>query len=354
MKFVDSAIYVIVSCVFIFSQSLPVNKSKEAKEIKTKSIPVEVKTDTIPRQENYNTPLDETEKTATTVNDNNSNVKTPSDTGRSTEDASFVNPFISGGEGDLTTPLEAESKEEITEPTGSPQLSESQEEEEPLDEEEGGIDFLVDLAVGISMPRFTVKPEYISTEGKPNILFSSGIVIPFAKYFHAGIAVKYMQLSCNKSVTDVTDATYPIISSELKTKETLSFVSAPVKVGMQIELGMFTPYLYADIEPAYLVAGGQFINEKIKTVFDAKGNQLVEEYEQNINTSDLRERHQIFVGGGIGCLIYYGYGYIYVDAASQYAIKETGTSEDLKKGRPAQTSGRVIFFPVSIGLRFFL
>ena len=123
---------------------------------------------------------------------------------------------------------------------------------------------------------------------------------------------------------------------------------------MQFELGLFTPYFYVDIEPAFLVAGGQFVNKKRNTIFDAAGNQLLVESEQNRNTTKQRERHQIFVGGGLGCQIYYGYGYIYVDAGFQYATKETGESEDLKNSIPRQLSDRVIYFPITLGLRFFL
>jgi hypothetical protein len=355
VKIIGSALAIALTCVFVFSQNLPVDNLKKGKETKTKTVPKELKTDTIPKQIISNTETDETGHDAVSSIDTSGKKVISKDIGESTEESDFINPFISGDEGGQSISQDAVSKEEISDTVDNTLLNKDHVDkgEDSFDETEGGLDILVDLAVGMSLPRFEVTPDYITAKGKPSILFSSGIVIPFAKYFYADIAVRYLQLACNKSEYDTTDSDRPKAYSETKTKESLAFVSAPIKAGMQFELGMFTPYFYADLEPAYLVAGGQFVKEKVNTIF-IDGNQSLEESEENINTTKLRERHQVFVGGGIGCLISYGYGYIYVDASFQYATRESGDSEGLKESKPLQLSERVFYFPIVLGLRFFL
>ena len=354
MRVIASAAIIIILNFLVFSQNSPVESSKEETEISTRSGPEKVQTDTIPPRSQLKATTSEKTGSDSLETAKSQEKSTGSDTTAGpAEENGFVNPFISSDEHEKTTVKESADSGDIPDAVDGEEDT-GKTEENTFNETGGGLDVLIDLAVGVSLPRFTVEPDYITTEGKPNITFSAGVALPFAKNFYAHVAVKYLQLSCHKSAYDTTDAAYPFIYSELKTKELTSFLSIPVKVGMQFETGMITPYFYGDIEPAYLLSGGQFIRENIVTVFDAAGNQLSEEYEQNINITELRQRYQVFVGGGAGCLVYYGYGYVYVDVACQYAIRETGTTRDLQQGRPRQTSGRMLYFPVALGIRFFL
>ncbi len=48
--------------------------------------------------------------------------------------------------------------------------------------------------------------------------------------------------------------------SNFDSKEKLVYISVPVQIGMRFELGIVTPYFYADIEPAVFTGGHQYGN----------------------------------------------------------------------------------------------
>ena len=233
--------------------------------------------------------------------------------------------------------------------------------DEPIEEEEGGgIDILVDLGLGVSLSRFFIEPEDLSTKGKPSFIFNPGVIIPFAKIFYGSIAIRYMQLSVDLSHSfSSADDSYAKIISKTNTNEVMTFLSVPIKVGMRFETQRITPYFYADIEPAYLTGSNQFVSKEVRGVFPDGTEYLMpgEKNTSDINTTDYRERHQIFIGGGVGIEISYGYGFVYIDGCCQYALFETDNPDFNTKvdhSIPYRSSSRVIYFPVSLGIRFFL
>lgn len=264
-----------------------------------------------------------------------------------------VNPFVSSDEDTSSA-----SKAPV-----NPFLSEEEivSETESFDEaEEGGIDILVDLGLGVSLSRFFIEPEDVSTKGKPSFVFNPGVIIPFAKRFYGGIAIRYMQLSVDLSHSSSSvDDSYVKITAKTNTNEIMTFLSVPIKLGMRFETPIVTPYFYVDIEPAYLTGSNQFVSKEVRAIFP-DGKEYLMPGEQNtsdINSTDYRERHQIFVGGGIGIEISYGYGYVYIDGCCQYAVFETDNPDfnmKIDHSVPYRSSSRVIYFPVSLGIRFYL
>lgn len=271
-----------------------------------------------------------------------------------------VNPFVSSDED--TSSKESEQIDALKAPV-NPFLSEAEtiSEIEPFDEtEEGGIDILVDLGLGVSLSRFFIEPEDVSTKGKPSFIFNPGVIIPFAKRFYGGIAIRYMQLSVDLSHSSSSvDESYAKINAKTNTNEIMTFLSVPIKLGMRFETQKITPYFYVDIEPAYLTGSNQFVSKEVRAIFP-DGSEYLMPGEQNtsdIKTTDYRERHQIFVGGGIGIEIPYGYGFVYLDGCCQYAVFETDNPDFKTKidhSVPYRSSSRVIYFPVSLGIRFYL
>lgn len=212
------------------------------------------------------------------------------------------------------------------------------------------LDLILDISRGVSVTKLNaVKPDYISTKNKANFLFDIGIMIPFKKWFFTSINFRYVKLKFslyNKTTSTMGDTVI------VDTEESINFISAPIKFGMRYDKGPVVPYFYANIEPAYLTASGQFVITESNHIF-ADNTQVKTTITQDIETTDFRERHQIFIGGGAGFEISYGYGYIYIDAGCQYALFETDEPKD-EKSRPLRSSSRIIYFPMSLGIRFYL
>ena len=263
------------------------------------------------------------------------------------------NPFVSDDEEQVESSDIPENPFTSDEET----ISEAETVEKQEGEERRIIDILVDLGIGASLSRFTIKPEDVSVEGKPSFLFNPGVLIPFKRLFFAGISIRYMQLSVDLSRSYSTiSGNYPSTSVKTYTNEIMTFVSVPVKVGMRFELGKIIPYFYADIEPAYLTGSNQFISEEIHTVFMDGSEYFLpgEKNTKDMETTDNRKREQIFIGGGIGIEIPYGYGSVYLDGGCQYGVFDTDISEEQGHSMPWRSGSSVIYFPVSLGIRFFL
>lgn len=267
------------------------------------------------------------------------------------------NPFLTGEE--ETAVIETEQADDSETPE-NPFLTgvETVSADEPIEEAEvGGVDIIVDLGLGVSLSRFFIEPEDVTTEGKPSFLFNPGVIIPFAKRFFAGVAIRYMQLSVDLSISYSTiDNDYPSTSVKTNTNEIMTYVSVPIKLGMRFELNKATPYFYADIEPAYLTGSNQFIATEIKTIFTDGSEYFIasEKNTKDMETTGSRKREQIFIGGGIGIELPYGYGSVYIDGGCKYGVFDTDISEEQGHSIPWRNAGRVIYFPVSLGIRFFL
>ena len=183
------------------------------------------------------------------------------------------------------------------------------------------------------------------------------MIIPFADKFFAGIAIRYMQLSVDLSRSYSTiSGYYPFTSVKTNTNEVMTFVSVPIKFGMRFEFNKLTPYFYVDIEPAYLTGSNQFISEEIHTIFSDGSEYFLpgEKNTQDMETTGNRKREQIFVGGGIGIEFPYGYGSVYIDGGCKYGVFDTDVSEAQGHSKPWRNASGVIYFPVSLGIRFYL
>lgn len=267
------------------------------------------------------------------------------------------NPFLTG-EDKAATGEEKQTHDSDTPENPFLAGEETVSADESIDEvERRGIDLLIDLGLGVSLSRFFIKPEDLTTEGKPSFLFNSGVIISFADMFFTGIAIRYMQLSVDLSSSYSTiSGVYPYTSVKTNTNELLTYVSVPIKFGMRFELNKITPYFYADIEPAYLTGSNQFISKEIRTVFTDSSEYFMagEKNTQDMETTSNRKRGQIFVGGSIGIEFTYGYGSVYIDGGCKYGIFDTDVSETQGHSIPWRNASSVIYFPVSLGIRFFL
>ncbi len=224
----------------------------------------------------------------------------------------------------------------------------------PDESENRGIDFLIELSAGVSLPQFTIEPDNISTKGEPRFLVSSGVIVPFARLFYTGISVRYLQLSFELEKSNTTTVgLYPFTTVKTVTNELMGFLSVPVKIGMRFEIGIATPYFYANIEPAYLTSGRQFGITKTHTV-DYDSSEIIITEIKDIETTDYRERHQVFIGGGIGIDISYGYGSIFIEGSCQVGIFDTDEESGNDISVPKRTSSSLIYFPISVGIKFYL
>ena len=264
----------------------------------------------------------------------------------------FENPFLTD---DNITVQEEDKQKEMQDSSSGLFVAEGETgiKEDAYSEENRPIDIIVDIAVGVGLPRFEVEPNTISSEGKPNFIFSSGIIIPFAKWFYAGISLRYLQFYFIMSEFDTayTSINTPLYK-ENEAKESLTFISAPVQLGMRFKAGPVTPYFYLDFEPAYMVAGYQNSKKKVTTYFSDSTSQ-VNETIKDFGTTDKRNQFQPFLGGGIGLEILFGYGSVYLDASLQYNpldIDRDIEDESFIK----RTSCRVLYIPINLGIRFFL
>ncbi len=266
----------------------------------------------------------------------------------------FSNPFfVDDGaeiEPEETAPPDS-SEEEASFVSGSP----TADQKEFFDDgDRAGIDVLVDLGLGASLPRFDVKPDYLGTSGTPKFIFNSGILLPFGRFFYGGVHLRFLQLAF--TVTHSESIDLGVISRQTytyDTRETMTFISLPLQAGMRFELSAVTPYVYASVEPAYLTSGHQFAKKTTTTTFNATGEEETITFNSDIDLTDIREQIQLFVGIGVGLELSYGYGAIYIDGALQYSPIQTDKSNDTSS-LPLRSSCNVLYTPVTLGIRFFL
>lgn len=254
----------------------------------------------------------------------------------------FENPFLTD---DNTIAQDEDKQKEIQDSSSDLSVADN--------EKEKAVDIIADLSVGVCLPRCEVEPNTIGSEGKPNFIFSSGIIIPFAKWFYAGIWLRYLQFYYIMSEFDIS---YTSINThmykESEAKESLTFISAPVQFGMRFKAGPVTPYFYVDFEPAYMVAGYQNSTKKVTTYFSDSTSQ-VNETIKDFGTTDRRNQFQPFLGGGIGLEILFGYGSVYFDASLQY--NPLDIDKDIEdESFIRRTSCTVLYIPINMGIRFFL
>ncbi len=238
------------------------------------------------------------------------------------------NPFLSGGE----IPSTSESPAEIDGP------------------EKPSLDIILDLGIGISTTLLKAKPEDISIGKKPNFLFDLGIIVPFFQLFYTEVSVRFLQLkySLSDSISGF-NGSY----SRTDTDEYMRFLSAPINLGMRFNIGPVVPYFYASFEPAYLTSAGRYtINETYLFPFNDgdTGSLYYAKITEDKRTTRHRERHQIFLGGGIGLEISYGYGAVYFDGTFMFALMAPGT----KNTSPYLKSSSMKYFPILLGIRFYL
>lgn len=212
-------------------------------------------------------------------------------------------------------------------------------------------DLLLDISRGISMTRFIVsQPENISTSTNTDYYYDIGVLIPIKKRFFAGVAFRYVQLK----FTLRQEIASSIMNQKtvFTTQELMNYISLPLKFGMRFKIGRFIPYFFADFEGALLTGASQFVRKESVTVYPDSARQSSVVI-QDINTTSSRKRFQPFVGAGAGLEVFYGYGTVVIEGGCQYGLVDPDAENDTKS-IPVRLSSSIIYFPVSIGLRFFL
>jgi hypothetical protein len=209
------------------------------------------------------------------------------------------------------------------------------------------LDLLLDISMGYSLSRFSTDSPFYSSESRGDLLFNIGIILPIGKRFFGEIAFRNTQIKYGMS-----DSTADQMGSYFTTKseESRNYISLPMSFGVRHDFGSMAPYAYAVCEPAYLTSSGMMTRRKSHSLFlpDSAVYTIVSIQDKNV--IDSRTRYQVFLGGGIGTEISYGYGLIYLDAGVRVAMRESGYLDFT----PQETTSTLLFFPISMGLRFYL
>ncbi|MGD9200901.1 MAG: hypothetical protein PVI26_04995 [Chitinispirillia bacterium] len=211
----------------------------------------------------------------------------------------------------------------------------------------------VDHSQGISLPRFNISPKNLSFNGKPSFIFDVGIFVPFYDFFYGGISMKYLKLALFLSESNIISSPPQSSNSKIDTKEKLTFISIPFKIGMRFKLSNLIPYFYLDFEPAFLATAIQSSVENINLIFNNSGSQKIVEKHIDLNIRENRTKLQLFIGGGVGLEIIYDYGSLFADIGCQYALLKTVLNKDFKS-MPFRKSKSLFYFPITLGLRFYL
>ena len=211
----------------------------------------------------------------------------------------------------------------------------------------------VDHSQGMNLPRFKISPENLTYNGKPSYIFDFGIYFPFLNLFYGGISVKYLRLALFLSESYIISSQLQRVNSKIDTKEYLTFMSVPFEVGMRLKFGHLIPYIFMNLEPAFLYAAKQSSVRNTHFYFNNNGPQKRVEEHFDLNVRDNRTTLQLFFGGGIGLEIVYDYGSLFADIGCHYALLKTVKDKDYKS-IPYRTSDSLIYFPISFGLRFYL
>lgn len=256
------------------------------------------------------------------------------------------NPFITDGD------TAARSAQSVYEDSSiNPFLSQREpyaDEQTTSESDKWTIDILLDLSAGFGYTRiYDIKPEYISTDGKGNFLFSLGVMIPFVKLLYAKASINYFR------VTYATSFTTPNAIDMYVTRtgdEVLSFIGGSVDFGIRLdpEWPVF-PFIYGVLEPAFLTTAGRLTVTETYTTFSDNAYLSSKSSENNDITLN-RERHQIFIGAGIGCEVNYGYGSVYIDCGFRHPLLEPGDTNS----KPERSASKLMYFPLSLGIRFYL
>ena len=215
------------------------------------------------------------------------------------------------------------------------------------------INILLDLSIGMNStifeatPEIESEPEAFSTETKLDFIFEAGVMVPFLKRLYAGISLRYFGLkySLSDSIPGM-NGSY----STINTEENLHFLSVPIKLGVNLEFSVFSPYLFAEFQPAYLTSAARHTSTINYSVFLPDSAILLTNPVEDKDITELRERHQIFAGAGVGLAVSYGYGSVYIEGGFMYALRKPG----LRSSSPVLKSSKIKYFPFSLGIRFYL
>lgn len=265
----------------------------------------------------------------------------------------FDNPFSTGDDSSSAITEEFGESDTPQNPFTVTDESISGVEEVPanLDEsEQSQIDFLIDLTVGLNFSRLEVEPVSISTEGESDFTFGLGVLIPFPRHLYAKASVRYNRIRFRTANSDSIPSLTEIHYSKETTEELLIYVSLGIDVGMRFKLGPLVPYFYAELQPAVLTSSGRstVMETYYMNASDSADITFIAAVDRE--TTRDRERIMLFAGGGVGLEISYGYGAFYIDGAIQLALKDPGH----KNSSPIRTSSKLMFFPVTMGIRFYL
>lgn len=285
--------------------------------------------------------------------DTSLNTKIPAVILKNDASEEFVNPFSTNDNNLEHSPKESAEFNTQDNPFVSTKESTFQEEvdsSEFIDSEKSSIDFQMDLTLGVNFSRIDVEPASISTEGDACFTFGFGVLAHFSKYMYLKAALHYNRLRFKTANSDSIPSLVTFHYSKETTEEELNYLSLGIDIGMRFELKTLTPYFYTQFQPSILFSSGRktiletvYINKTDSTGVSNTGI-------SNSETTNDRERLLFFAGGGIGLEIPYGYGIFYLDCAVLFALKDPG----YKNSSPIRTSGTLMFFPISIGIRFYL
>jgi hypothetical protein len=204
---------------------------------------------------------------------------------------------------------------------------------------------LIDISRGVTLSDLFIAPETIDVTVRPGFVWDLGMRLPLTQWLLVGLAVRYFE-----ATYDMRD-NYIGAENEVSTEtsESMRFVSLPLELTARLDLKRILPYVSITVEPALFASGFYSARERVVTSFPDRSTLVTERsYDQDISSD--RERYQAFAGGGVGIEIPYGFASIYLQGSCLVSVRDIGNDNT----RPMRTASRLLYIPVSLGLRFSL
>lgn len=246
------------------------------------------------------------------------------------------------------------SEEEAVEMTDS--LSEDLDYSDDMEEEQL-FEWKVDISASGIFSLLSVESgaPNLSTGPGNSASVDMGANLIFNQFLYASLSAKYLHLSFD--VDRVESSSISISNSttvDIKNTEDCHYISLPFSLGLRLPNKLFSPYIFGELEGSLLTASNLHSITKIQSTFGS-GATLSKKESVDENVIDYRERHQIFLGAGLGFELNYGYGIVYLESSVKRALLvheyDSGNHKNKTLGR-----GKTIlrYIPITIGLRFFI
>lgn len=223
--------------------------------------------------------------------------------------------------------------------------------------EERPVDWKIDISVSGIVPVYKPHEESLRLESssKSSFSFDLGVNLLFLNnHLFTSLSARYLNISFDVDRIESSSKTQVIGTTlaDIYSTEELHYVTMPLAVGARYTMGAFTPYLFGEMELAYLSAATLHSRVELSSKF-SNGAVLEKTYVNDDDVIEYRKKTQLFCGGGLGLDFNYGYGIVYVESAFKRAVYQHDKGDDEDITKPARGKGDLSFIPITVGLRFY-